>query len=178
MIKDFSTALRQDREKNIALSRLKKEFAVQRCVDVHQLDGASEPFMAFPHALDLNEPCMVFCLDHLAGKHILGAVETSFGRDGIASTCVCSASAHTQQIAKTRSLSSFFILPPPIRVRPNGDDSPTTARAYLITDARHLGRTVVSGGTAALGSIFVDAEPQVIGRKAVSHHPALSSPRP
>src|ERR1700704_6898048 len=96
MIKDFSTALRQDREKNIALSSLKKEFAVQRCVDVHQLDGASEPFMAFPHALDLNEPCMVFCSDNLAGKHILGAVETSFGRDGIASTCVCSARAHTQ----------------------------------------------------------------------------------
>src|SRR5258707_8748982 len=53
----------------------------------------SQPFVAFPHALDLNEPCMVFCLDHLAGKHRLGAVETSFGRDGIASTCVCSASA-------------------------------------------------------------------------------------
>src|SRR5467141_971165 len=53
----------------------------------------SQPFVAFPHALDLNEPCMVFCLDHLAGKHILGAVETSFGRDGIASTCVCSAIA-------------------------------------------------------------------------------------
>src|ERR1700716_1977650 len=93
MIKDFSTALRQDREKNIALSRLKKEFAVQRCVDVHQLDGASELFMAFPYALDLDEPCMIFCLDDLAGKPILGAVEAGFGRDGITWTCECSARA-------------------------------------------------------------------------------------
>jgi hypothetical protein len=62
VIKDVSTAFRQDREKNIALSSVKKELAVQRCVDVHQLERASELFVAFPDALDLNEPGVVICL--------------------------------------------------------------------------------------------------------------------
>jgi hypothetical protein len=62
VIKDVSTALRQDREKNIALSSVKKELTVHRCVDVHQLDRASELFVAFPDALDLNEPGVVICL--------------------------------------------------------------------------------------------------------------------
>ena len=93
VIKDVSTALRQDREKKIALPKLKKELAVHPCMDVHQLDAAGEPFMAFPHALDLNEPCVVLCLHDLAGEHILGAVEAGLGRDWIASTCMCSADA-------------------------------------------------------------------------------------
>ena len=39
-------ALRQDRKKNIALPGLKKN-SQSACVDVHQLDGAREPFTAF-----------------------------------------------------------------------------------------------------------------------------------
>jgi hypothetical protein len=84
VIKDVSPALRQDREKEIALPKPEKELAIHPGIDVHQLDDVTELFMAFPHTLDLNEPYVVLCLDDLAGEHILGAVEAGFGRDGIA----------------------------------------------------------------------------------------------
>jgi hypothetical protein len=84
VIKDVSTALRHDREKKITLPKLERELAVHLRVNVHQLDLASELFLTFPHALDLDEPYVVPCLDDLAGKHILGPIEAGFGRDGIA----------------------------------------------------------------------------------------------
>src|SRR5262249_20782955 len=56
VIEDVATTFGQDREEQIALSKLKKELAVHLGIDVHQLDGAGEPFTAFPHALDLDQP--------------------------------------------------------------------------------------------------------------------------
>ena len=84
VIKYVSTALRQNREEKIALPKLEKELAVYGGIDVHQLDGATELFMLLPHALDLNLPGVRLCFHDLPGKYILGALEASFGRDGIA----------------------------------------------------------------------------------------------
>src|SRR5215211_2991119 len=81
VIKYVSTALRQNREKQIALPKLEKELAVYRGIDVHQPDGAAELFMPLPHALDLNLPGVRLCFHDLPGKYILGAVKTGFGRD-------------------------------------------------------------------------------------------------
>src|SRR5262245_9420138 len=86
VIEDVSTALREDRKEKIPLPLLKEEFAVDSCIDVHQLDGARELVMTLPHAVDRDDPGVVLGLDDLAGEYILRAVETGFGRDGVACT--------------------------------------------------------------------------------------------
>jgi hypothetical protein len=82
VIKDVSTALRQNREKEIALPKFKKELAIHPGIYVHQLDRATELLVAFPHTIDLNEPYVVLCFHDLPRKDILGAVEACFGRAG------------------------------------------------------------------------------------------------
>jgi hypothetical protein len=84
VIKDVATALRQNREKEIALPELKIELAIHLGIDVHQLDRVTELFVAFPHTLDVNEPYVVLCLHDLPREDILGVVEPCCGRDGIA----------------------------------------------------------------------------------------------
>lgn len=82
MIEDFSTALRDNREEEIALPKFKRELAIHPGINVHQLNGVTELLVTFPHTLDFNEPDVVFCVHHLPRKDILGAVETFFGRVG------------------------------------------------------------------------------------------------
>jgi ribosomal protein L1 len=84
VIEDVSTALRQNREKEIALPELKVELAIHLGIDVHQPDRATELVVAFPHTLDFNEPYMVLCFHDLAREDILGVVEPFGGRNGIA----------------------------------------------------------------------------------------------
>jgi len=84
VIEDFSTAFRQNRKKEIALPKFKKELAIHPGIDVHQLDRAMELFVAFPYTLDRNEPYVLLCSHDLARKHVLGAVETCFGSAGSA----------------------------------------------------------------------------------------------
>jgi hypothetical protein len=91
VIKDFPTALRQDREKEIALPKLKRELAIHPGIHVHQLDGVTEIFTAFPHTIHLDEPYVVLCVHDLTRKDILGAVETFCGRAGSACTYLRSA---------------------------------------------------------------------------------------
>jgi hypothetical protein len=84
VIKDFSTALRQDREKEIALPEFERELAIHPGIYVHQLDRVTEIFAALPHTIHLNEPYVVLCVHDLPREDILGAVETFFGRVGSA----------------------------------------------------------------------------------------------
>jgi hypothetical protein len=84
VIKDFSTALRQDREKEIALPEFERELAIHPGIYVHQLDRVTEIFAAFPHTIGLNEPHVALGVHDLTRKDILGAVEAFFGRAGSA----------------------------------------------------------------------------------------------
>jgi hypothetical protein len=84
VIEDLSAALRQNREKDIALPKFEEELAIHPGIDVHQLDRVTELLVTFPHALDFNEPDVVLCVHDLPGKDVLGAVETFFGRAGSA----------------------------------------------------------------------------------------------
>jgi hypothetical protein len=81
---DFSTALRQNREEEIALPQFKIELAIHPGIDIHQLDRATELFVALPHTLDVNEPYVVLCLHDLPGEDKLRVVETCLGSNGIA----------------------------------------------------------------------------------------------
>jgi hypothetical protein len=84
VIKDVSTALRQNREKEVALSEFKIELAIHLGIDVHQLDRVTELLVALPHTLDFHEPYVVLCFHDLPREDILGVVEPCFGRDRIA----------------------------------------------------------------------------------------------
>jgi hypothetical protein len=84
VIEDLSAALRQNREKDIALPKFEEELAIHPGIDVHQLDRATELFVALPHTLDVNEPYVVFCLHDLPGEDKLRVVETCLGSNGIA----------------------------------------------------------------------------------------------
>ena len=82
MIKDFSTALCQNRKKEIALPKLEEELAIHPRVNIHQLDRTTQLLLPFPHTLDFHEPDVVLRAYDLPGKNILGAVETFVGRIG------------------------------------------------------------------------------------------------
>ena len=84
VIEDVSTALRHNREEEIALPKLKEELAIHPGIGVHQLDRVTELFVAFPHTLDLDDPYVLLCLHDLPRKDVLGMVETCFGRNGSA----------------------------------------------------------------------------------------------
>jgi hypothetical protein len=79
---DVSAALRQNREKEIALPEFEIKLAIHPGIDVHQLDRVTELFVAFPHTLDVDEPYVVLRFHDLPRKDVLGAAETCFGRAG------------------------------------------------------------------------------------------------
>ena len=82
VIEDFSTALRDNREKEIALPKFKRELAIHPGINVHQLNRVTELLVTFPYTLDFNQPDVVLCIHDLPSKNILGAVEPIFGRVG------------------------------------------------------------------------------------------------
>src|SRR5262245_47906542 len=79
MIKNFSTALRNHREKQIALAKLKVELTLHPGVDIHQLDPATELLATLPHAIDFNEPDVLLRAHDLPREDILSAVEAFLG---------------------------------------------------------------------------------------------------
>src|SRR5262249_30300757 len=86
LVIDVAAALRDDREEQVDATRLEVEFAIDSGIDIEQPHAFGESLAPFPDPLNIDDPCMLDCLDDLALEDILGALEALSRRDLIAGT--------------------------------------------------------------------------------------------